>query len=252
MIFITAFILGLTANFHCLGMCGPLALAIPMNRKNNWTILFGLTQYNLARILSYSLLGALVGLIGITIQTFGILQWVSILSGLFMIIYAWRKWFSSLIQSQFPKIQMNGFLIGNLGKVLKSKFKFKLILLGALNGFLPCGMVYLALMNAILGGDFLKSALAMTFFGLGTLPAMFFVGFAANRVSQGMRKKFSKVIPYMLTVVGLMIVLRGMNLNIPYISPKITNISEYSTLKQENGSNKVVMSCCHKNNKCEK
>ncbi|MFN5416141.1 MAG: sulfite exporter TauE/SafE family protein [Flavobacteriia bacterium] len=248
MIFIAALILGLTANFHCIGMCGPLALAIPVNRSSNWTILFGVLQYNFGRIITYSALGAVVGIIGITINTFGVLQWISILSGIFMIIYAWRKWLGSKLETKLPMFGLNKVVSSGLGKVLASKSPFKILFLGSLNGLLPCGMVYLALMNAILAGNSLSSAGAMALFGLGTLPAMVFVGFAANRISSNFRYKISKAIPYMLTVVGVLVVLRGMNLDIPYISPKISLMEEKKCeiTKEKKGEKTVEMSCCHK------
>ncbi|MES2588792.1 MAG: sulfite exporter TauE/SafE family protein [Bacteroidota bacterium] len=247
-IYITSFILGLTANFHCLGMCGPLALAIPVNRTSSWTILFGVLQYNFGRILTYSILGAIVGMIGITIKTFGILQWISIFSGVFMIIYAWRKWISSKLQTKVPMFGLNRLVSSGLGKVLKSNSPFKVVFLGSLNGLLPCGMVYLALLNAILAGNSLSSAGAMAFFGVGTLPAMVFVGFAANRISSKLKTKFTKTIPYLLTLVGILIILRGMNLNIPYMSPKISQTKTKSCsnkhINSQNSTGKIEMSCC--------
>ena len=247
-IYFTSFILGLTANFHCLGMCGPLALAIPVNRSSNWTILSGVLQYNFGRILTYSLFGAIVGMIGITIKTFGILQWISILSGVFMIIYAWRKWISSKLQTKLPMFGMNRFVSSGLGTVLASNSPFKIVFLGSLNGLLPCGMVYLALLNAILGGNSLSGAGAMAFFGIGTLPAMVFVGFAANRISSQLRTKFTKIIPYLLTIVGLLIILRGLNLDIPFMSPKISQKVKKSCENKHfnslNSKDEVEMSCC--------
>jgi sulfite exporter TauE/SafE len=245
-IFVTSLIIGLTANFHCIGMCGPLALAIPVNRTSNWTILFGVLQYNFGRIITYSILGALVGLIGITIETFGVLQWISIISGVLMIIYAWRKWISTKIEAKIPMFGMNKVVSAGLGKVLAKKSPFKLLLLGSLNGLLPCGMVYLALMNAILAGNSLNSSLAMAFFGIGTLPAMVFVGFAANRISSNLRYKFSLAIPYLLTIIGLLVILRGLNLDIPYISPKISLVEEKKCEITKTSGKTVEMSCCHK------
>jgi sulfite exporter TauE/SafE len=249
-IYITSLILGLTSNFHCLGMCGPLVMAIPVNRSNNITILSGVTQYNMGRILVYSALGAIIGIIGITIETFGILQWISILSGVFMIMYAWRKWFSTRLEGKMPLFNLNSFVSKKLGKVLHSQSPFKLILLGMLNGLLPCGMVYLALMNAVLGGNSITSAGAMALFGLGTLPAMIFVGFAANRITGKMRQKISNLVPYLLTIVGILIILRGLNLDIPYISPKVKMLSH--TEKNIETKQTVEMSCCHNKKSCEK
>ena len=235
------FILGITSNIHCIGMCGPIALAIPVKRTSNWTILNGVLHYNFGRILSYSFLGLIVGSIGLTIQTLGFLQGLSIVSGLFLILFAWKKWYKSAIFSEFPTFGIHVFIRKNLGKVITSQSPFKIGILGILNGLLPCGMVYAALLNSVLAGNLIGSASAMIAFGIGTLPAMIAVGFAANRIDAKMRQKFSKIVPYLLTVVGLLIAIRGMNLGIPYVSPKVS-----VTKTHFRQTPAIEMSCCHK------
>lgn len=251
-ILIAGFVLGLTSNLHCIGMCGPIAMAIPVNRKSNLSILSGILQYNSGRILTYSILGAIVGSIGVTVETFGILQWISIAAGVFMILFAWRKWLSARLDAKLPVLGIQGFVSKGLGKVIASRSPFKLTLLGSLNGMLPCGMVYVALMNALLGGNPLSSAYAMIAFGVGTLPAMIAVGFAANRISTSLRQKLNKAVPYMLTIVGVLIVLRGMNLDIPYISPKVSVNKNETRSEVKEKAPQVEMSCCHKKNSCTK
>jgi sulfite exporter TauE/SafE len=241
---ITGFILGLTSSLHCIGMCGPIAMAIPMNRKNNWTIVGGVLQYNLGRIFTYSILGLLIGSVGLTIHTFGILQWLSIISGVFLIAYAWRKWLGKSFHAKLPSLNVNSFVSKGIGTVLKSKFPFKLPLLGALNGLLPCGMVYVALMNALLTGAQGSSAIAMAAFGLGTLPSMIAVGFAAGKMNGVLRNKLNAAVPYMLTIVGLLVVLRGMNLGIPFISPKAEMAMKHSSGMQK-PEPEMKMDCCH-------
>lgn len=245
-IILYGFIIGLTSNLHCIGMCGPIAMAIPVNRSNNWTILSGILQYNLGRVLTYSVLGVLVGMIGITATTFGVLQWLSIITGIILIIFAWRKWIGSRFEAKISIPGVNMFISRNIGKVIHSDLPFKLSLLGSLNGLLPCGMVFLALGNALLGGSALNSALAMAAFGIGTLPSMIAVGYAANRMSLSFREKLNKAVPYLLTIVGILIVLRGMNLNIPFISPQM------KTVVSEQQDEQVEMSCCHSKDTCEK
>ncbi len=230
------FIIGITSGLHCIGMCGPIAMAIPVNRENSITLTFGILQYNLGRILSYTLLGVIVGTIGLTAVTFGILQWLSIIAGLSIILFAWKKWlfhvnFGSQLYSQIAK---------NMGKVLALKGWYRLPLLGMLNGLLPCGMVYLALINAIVSGDSISSGLSMLSFGVGTLPVMFVVGWSAKKIQQNFRSKLVKIVPYILTIIGLSMVLRGMNLGIPYISPKLHVPKEEVKEKVE-----VEMECCH-------
>ena len=256
-VLISGLVLGLTSSFHCLGMCGPIALVLPLNRKNNWTILAGTLQYSLGRIITYSLLGVLVGLIGVTINIFGVLQWISIVAGIALVIYAWKK----QLLSWLPKSSGSfGFQIGvqkMMHVMVKSKSPFRLFTFGLINGMLPCGMVYVALMNAILVNDLAISPLAMTFFGIGTLPVMVAVPFFIHKLSKSARGKLNRAIPYLLTVVGLMIALRGMNLGIPFVSPKIQTNNSLSKAKStaENSSptSDMKMDCCHSaDDSCEK
>jgi sulfite exporter TauE/SafE len=241
-ILLKGLILGLASSFHCVGMCGPIAMAIPVNRKSTLTILSGVLQYNLGRILTYAWLGFIIGSIGITIDTFGFLQWLSIFAGIFMILYAWRKWITVRLSASLPSVGLNRFVSKNMGKLIGSQIPFKLSLLGMLNGLLPCGMVYVGLMNALIAGSPVNSAMAMFAFGIGTLATMILVGFAANKISLKMRQKMNKLVPYMLTIVGVLIILRGMNLDIPYISPKISEASTSAI----NGKVKVDIKCCYK------
>lgn len=249
--------MGLASNVHCLGMCGPIAMVLPLNRRNNWTILGGTLQYNLGRTLMYGVLGILFGLLGVTIQIFGILQWMSILAGIALVIFAWRKqlkvWFPQVsnpfgIQKSIQKL---------MGKSMKSKSRFRLLAFGAINGLLPCGMVYVALLNALLAESLMSSSLAMIAFGVGTLPIMIFVPFMSNKIGAETRKKLNRSIPYVLTVVGLMIALRGMNLGIPFVSPRIsvptTNEMSKDEARSKNTDSEpaVQMDCCHATESCD-
>lgn len=253
-ILFTGLILGLASNVHCLGMCGPIALVLPLNRTNNWTILGGTLQYNLGRTLIYGVLGALFGLLGMTIQIFGILQWMSILAGIALVIFAWRK----KLNVWFPHIS-NPFGIQKgiqrlMGKSMKSKSRFKLLAFGAINGLLPCGMVYVALLNALLADSLVSSSLAMIAFGIGTLPIMIFVPFMSNKIGKETRRKLNRGIPYVLTVVGLMIALRGMNLGIPFVSPRISVPAASEIPKGEmnpkDSEAPIQMDCCHSKSDC--
>jgi len=237
-------LLGLASNFHCIGMCGPIAMAIPLNRSSNLSIALGSIKYNFGRIITYFFLGLIIGSIGITINTFGILQWLSIIAGIGLIFYAWRKYFNLLPLTTLSIIKINPFLNKGLGRIIKSKSPFKLLLLGVLNGLLPCGMVFVALGNALLTGEVILSGLAMIAFGIGTLPAMVAVTFMANKINSPARQKLNRIVPYMLTVVGLLIILRGMNLGIPFISPSV-NVVEKVIYESGEVESTVQMDCCH-------
>lgn len=238
----TAFILGITSNLHCVGMCGPIALSIPVKRTSHFHLWVGILQYNLGRIFTYGLLGLLTGFIGLSIATLGILQWASIFTGVCMIVYAWRKYLGKFT----PQFISYNFIPSHaMGWIVKKTGPWKLILLGTLNGILPCGMVYLGLINALLSPTPLAGMLAMVAFGIGTLPIMLAVVFIANSISVTVRKHFSTVIPYVLTLLGTLIILRGTNLGVPYLSP---SVSQKQTQHVHCKSVGAEMNCCKTSN----
>ena len=219
--FISAFFLGMIANLHCIGMCGPIALALPLKRDSKIEIINGILQYNLGRIFTYSLLGFLIGFIGLSIHLIGLIQGLSIATGIGIIMYAWRKHFNS--NTLFSKLNFNfvqKFTSKNMGKIIQKNGSFKLLLFGMLNGLLPCGMVYTALFTSILAGSPRDSLFTMFFFGLGTLPGMILITLFATQITNKFRGRINKYLPYFLTIIGLIILLRGLNLDIPYLSPK--------------------------------
>jgi hypothetical protein len=237
-LFISAFILGIVSSLHCIGMCGPIALAIPLNRNSKLEAFIGVIEYNFGRILIYSTLGFIVGFIGLGIQLIGFLQALSIISGCIIIIYAWRKQLNRI----FPFFESSNnfiykFTSKKMGDLFKSKSPFRLFVLGVLNGLLPCGMVYSALMTSIIANSPLNAGLTLFFFGLGTLPTMVVFSFYAHRISPIFKSKINRFLPYIVTVIGLMILLRGLNLNIPYLSPKV-NFNKQT--------NEVNIEDCHK------
>lgn len=233
----TAFLFGVVSNLHCFGMCGPIIVSIPLDRKNKSAVLIGTLQYHIGRILTYSLLGLIVGYIGLGIRLIGILQSVSIIAGFGIIIYAWRNYiFDGKLESLFPTALPNNFSSKAMGKVLRSNSPIKLGLLGMLNGILPCGMVYAALITAVITGSPLLSGTSMLFFGLGTLPGLMLLSLFVTKISGKVRSKINKYLPYILTIIGLMIILRGMNLGIPYLSPQA---------KISSDKNKIELKDCH-------
>lgn len=247
LIVLTGLILGITSNLHCIGMCGPIALAIPVDRKSNLSIFRDSFFYNAGRIATYTLMGSLVGSIGLSVNSIGALQWLSIVAGILLIVFAWRKTLSRWLPLVHIDLGLHMFFSRSMGKLLKSGSLFKLPLLGMLNGLLPCGMVFLALGNAILGGDFLSSALAMLAFGIGTLPGMMLVTIMSNKLSPKIRMNLVKIVPVILSLVGALIVVRGMNLGIPYISPKLEIAKDRS---MHESSSEVTMSCCQNKENC--
>lgn len=221
MLLLSAFILGLVGNFHCLGMCGPIALAIPIKDNSTSTRMLSILIYNLGRIFTYSLLGALIGIVGKGFVLIGFQQKLSIIMGIAVVLYALfvilkRK--SSMLNSLFSHKFYR--LKNAMGSFLRKKTYDANLLLGLLNGLLPCGMIYIALAGAIASESMFSSTMFMFFFGLGTLPVMMILPWIATTISSNFRLKLNKMIPYTLLVFGFLLILRGANLGIPYLSPQ--------------------------------
>jgi hypothetical protein len=234
-LFIVAFSIGMVGSFHCVGMCGPLALALPLSNDSYAAKFWGSFIYNAGRVVTYSMFGMIFGLIGQTAALFNFQQWLSIGTGILIIFF--------IIAPQKYKIQSkasgytNAFfsrIRAALGKLFKQKNNSSLFVIGLLNGLLPCGLVYMATAGAIAAGSVGKSALFMAAFGLGTLPIMWSIAFFGNYVGVSFRQKIRRVYPYMMTLMACLLILRGMGLGIPYVSPKM------DTAKKE------VHGCCAK------
>ena len=180
-IYWSALILGVVSNLHCFAMCGPIAMSVPINRKSELTILTSSFLYHTGRILTYSILGLLIGMIGFGIHLVGILQSLTIVAGIGIIIYAWRfQLLGENADTIFKTILPYNLNSKLMGKVMKRNSVFKPLLLGVLNGILPCGMVYTALITSLLAGNAITGSVSMIIFGLGTYPTMIVFMYVSN------------------------------------------------------------------------
>jgi sulfite exporter TauE/SafE len=215
----TAFIMGMAGGLHCVGMCGPLALALPINHSNNFSRIAGGSLYNLGRIVSYASMGFVFGSFG---RLFIASHWQSRLSlalGVVILLYL-------LIPKRYlhfskPTVVNKPFIAlrKQLGKLFQSKNFSSLFFIGILNGLLPCGLVYLALTSSVISGSSLNGVLFMSFFGLGTFPAMMATILLGNYLNQQVRLKISRALPVFLFLMAVLLVLRGLELGIPFVSP---------------------------------
>lgn len=218
------FVLGLLGSMHCVGMCGPLALALPVHHLTGYRRLVMLLLYQLGRVITYASLGLLFGFAGRHIYIAGFQQWFSIGTGILIFVlltlnYLYKKNIQPpFIRSFYKKIQEIIIFI-----LQSEKNAFSYLLLGMANGLLPCGMVYVAIAAALTGSTITGSVLFMTFFGLGTLPAMTAISYFGTSLSTGLRKTMRKAIPYGIALMAAVLILRGMNLGIPFISPVLQN-----------------------------
>lgn len=215
----TGFLFGLLGSLHCVGMCGPIALMLPVDRQNSTQQFFQTMSYHFGRLFTYAIIGLLFGSLGKTFNLLGFQQYISIFSGLLMITLV-----------LFPRIAANSLLSKNmysfvgkikskLGKELKKKDANTLFTIGFLNGFLPCGLVYMAVLGALASSNLWGGSLYMLAFGLGTIPLMTLVSYAPNMNLLGKSVNFKKIIPVLVIAVGVLFVFRGLGLGIPFLSP---------------------------------
>lgn len=201
-------------------MCGPIAFVLPVDRTNKAKMLFQTLLYHLGRLFTYSLIGIIFGVIGKGMYLAGFQQRLSILAGILMIVAILIpvKLFNKYNFSK-PLYRFIGYVKSKLGFYLKRKTNSTFFSIGFFNGFLPCGLVYMALIGAIAASGALEGSLYMFLFGLGTVPMMTVAVILGNFLKVSVRNKIQKVIPVFVVIIGLLFILRGMGLGIPYISP---------------------------------
>ena len=206
-------------------MCGPIAFVLPVNKNNKLQTVIGTALYHIGRLLSYSIIGFLFGLLGRGLYLAGFQQRLSILIGVIMILMVLIP---TKVLNRFqvtrPLYQFIGKVKYKLGLYLNKSSLKALFSIGFFNGFLPCGLVYMALLGAISTGDVLDGAVYMAVFGLGTIPLMTGAVFLGNFLKVSVRNKIQKAIPIFVVIIGLLFILRGLGLGIPYVSPTDTQL----------------------------
>jgi len=182
--YFSAFIIGILGSGHCLGMCGGitsmLTSALPKTSTYSKTSL--VLSYNVGRILSYTLIGAIVGFTGsVAAKNIGVpLTGLRIISAIFLIflglyIGQWLMWLNRI--EKFGKIIWQ-YLSPYAKHFIPVDSPLKAIGLGALWGWLPCGLIYSMLTWSLASGNTVSGALIMTCFGLGTLPALIIMSYS--------------------------------------------------------------------------
>ncbi len=228
----TGFIFGLLSSFHCIGMCGPIALVIPLDRKNKLRKILQILSYHMGRIFTYSMMGLLFGTLGKSLHLASLQQTTSIFAGILIIALVLIPEKQLMKLSATPLIHRFIFSLKHrLQLHLKKKSVHGLFVLGLLNGLLPCGMVYIALVGALATGSVMYGSFYMFAFGLGTVPLMAFIFYIKDIISPKVRLGIKRVIPVLAVFVGVLFILRGLNLNIPFISPSNSSLVLYDTPK---------------------
>ena len=233
----TGFIVGLAGSLHCIGMCGPIVIALPVFGESQLKIFMGRILYNLGRVVTYALLGALFGLFGSRLILFGLQQDLSIAFGVIILVYVLtpRKIKNKLAQT-FLYIRVTNFLKAQFSGLISKKSNSSLFTIGLLNGLLPCGFVYVGIAGAVSTGTVLNGTLYMALFGLGTFPVMFATAMFGKVININIKRKINKLIPVFAVVLALLFILRGLNLGIPFISPKYSKAVPIELQQPE---------CCH-------
>ncbi|MBS3946207.1 MAG: sulfite exporter TauE/SafE family protein [Melioribacter sp.] len=218
----TGFIVGLFGSLHCIGMCGPIVLALPVIGDSQLKILAGRVLYNLGRIFTYTLMGALFGLFGSRLVLFGLQQDLSIAFGVIILVYVLtpRK-IKARVANTFIYRETTNFIKSKFSLMISKKSNSSLFTIGVLNGLLPCGFVYVGIAGAVSTVDWISGALYMAMFGLGTFPVMLATAMFGKIINVNFKRKVNKLIPVFAVLLALIFILRGLNLGIPYLSPKL-------------------------------
>ena len=222
---IAALFLGIISSLHCIGMCGPIALLLPVDRANSSRKALQILLYHLGRLTAYGVLGFVFGLLGRGFYLAGMQQQLSIVVGILMIAIALipEKVFARYNFSQ-PVYRAIAAVKSHLGQQFKRKSPDALFTIGLLNGFLPCGMVYAALFGALAMPRLTESVGYMLLYGMGTIPLMSLVVYAQSWITVPVRQRLQQLIPVVAVGIGVLFIVRGMGLGIPYLSPTTTSL----------------------------
>lgn len=229
--------LGFLGSTHCIGMCGPLAVALPLRQTSGLYRFSLLLFYHIARVMVYTLFGWVLGAAGERFLLFGWQQGLSVVLGVLLLVSVFGVWFW---QKKKPATH---FFSAKIAAVYRRFFSdgpgYKtFLILGFLNGLLPCGLVYVAWGLSASSTSSLYGALLMAGFGLGTIPALFSLSYFSGWIRPSWRRGIQKLSPVVISLTAVLLILRGLNLGIPYISP------------QYNQQKKEIHSCCHKPKAC--
>lgn len=221
-IILSGFTLGAAGSLHCAGMCGPLSLALPVRHLSPANKFLSLFLYQAGRVITYSMAGLIFGLAGRQLFIAGYQQGFSIAMGILVLLTALlyflqkNRLHAGFLRPFYQSVQ------GTIVRILNSSPRvYSFLLLGMANGLLPCGMVYIALATSLSFSQTTESVLFMAMFGAGTLPAMLFIGYAGVMIRPEMRSVFRKLTPVFISIMGVLLILRGLNLGIPFLSPEL-------------------------------
>lgn len=225
-----AFTMGLLGSLHCAGMCGPIMLILPFQFLKGWKKWLGIGLYHFGRISVYALMGLLLH----SFKSFFHPQWqqyVSIVLGGVLLLLGIGSFYSDRLQIHLPWL---GFVKTRSAQFIGRPGLLPLTISGVLNGLLPCGLVYMALAVSANATTVPMAMGSMYAFGIGTLPMLIAIIVLKRHIPILQMQRIKRAVPVLMLAFGVLFVLRGMNLGVPYLSPKVTV-----------GAAGVTSSCCH-------
>ena len=212
----TAVTMGLVGSLHCVGMCGPIALALPYSGDSRLGMAWSVLNYNLGRVLTYTVLGLIVGLFGQGLVLAGLQSYFSLALGILFLLAAV---FSINLEGKLLRLgwlkELNSWVKIKLAGVLGDGRPANLLYIGLLNGLLPCGLVYMAIAGAVTTPNLLSSSLFMALFGLGTLPLMLLTAVSGQFISLNWRRRLRRLTPVLLAAFAILFIMRGLNFHVP-------------------------------------
>jgi len=241
----SAFVIGVVGSLHCIGMCGPIVLVLPGSASERVSFFISRFLYNIGRAFTYAFLGVIVGFVGQGIAVAGYQQWLGIIAGSLMILAALLP--SKAARSILPTKQYDkvlSILKMRLAGMLQQTSHTSLFSIGLLNGFLPCGLVYMALAGSLVMGHPAAGAFYMFIFGLGTLPVMLIISYASGWITGELRRRINRFIPIGIVLLGMLFILRGLSLGIPFLSPDMDKMKKRGDVDPQSIESTVAPGCC--------
>ncbi len=210
----TAFVLGFFGGAHCILMCGPLVWYLKLQRSNYKAR--GFLLHQIGRLFGYVFLGFVAGMVSYGFSLMLLHKYIALALGIVLCYSAITSFLPSLDFLRIKKLNVLSRWIGTFQSKIKNT---SLVVIGFINAFLPCGLIYVALAASTAFFDPAKGAVYMLFFGLGTLPALG----VSYVIPQNFTLKLQStrwLLPLITGLVGILLVLRGLTIGIPYISPQ--------------------------------
>jgi sulfite exporter TauE/SafE len=230
--YLTAVTIGLMGSLHCVGMCGPIAMAVPLSNESKGYRFLGSFNYLFGKALTYSLLGLFSGAFARMIELTGFQRYMSLFTGLLiLLIFILQRFGNGTFGLERLNYQWVALLKQQFNKFLNEKNLVSAFLIGLVNGVLPCGLVYIALAGAVGAGGWWQSMLYMFLFGVATMPLMFVLMIFKSKLSLSFKGLFQKAIPAFTVILAVLLIVRGLNIGIPYFSPKVNIVKEKTSIE---------------------